>query len=252
MRNHRWIFGAWAGAAWLLSFAAADAPSPAPRPSPRKVYGDDDLKKYQSPSPSPAASPAGRSGGGTTAAPPTSGGGSTGSSGARVPYRRKPQVNVDPGARRKNENETEADREAEREETRRREERERRSERAGETGETPGGGSRGGATEEDEREEDSRALQESSWRHRADQARGEVQRARGAVVAAEEEVSSIANRIMMSTDTNEILRLRDEQRAADERLAQAKLALTGAELALTNLEEDARRSNIPPGWLRER
>jgi hypothetical protein len=72
------------------------------------------------------------------------------------------------------------------------------------------------------------------------------------VAAGEEAVNSIANRIMMSTDTNEILRLREEQRTAEESLAQAKLALTSAELALTNLEEDARRNNIPPGWLRER
>jgi hypothetical protein len=250
MRNHRWIFGAWAGAAWLLSFAAADAPSPAPRPSPRKVYGDDDLKKYQSPSPSPAASPSGRSGGsgGATTAAPS--GGAAGSSGARVPYRRKPQINVDPGARRKNESETEADREAEAERERRQEERERRQRQGGETSDD--GPRRGATQEEPEEEEDTRALQESSWRHRADQARAEVQRAKGAVAAGEENVSSIANRLLMSTDTNEILRLREEQRVAEERLAQARLALTGAELALTNLEEDARRNNIPPGWLRER
>jgi hypothetical protein len=238
MRDHRSILGAGIGLAWLLScaLAGADTPTPAaspsPSPRPRKVYSDEDLKKYRPPSPSPTPSPAGTTSGGGTAAQPRAGGAASG--GAR-PYRRKQvQPPTDAGAQRKNESETE--------ESRRR--------AAAPEGQAPPERSEEDASSESQ--PDPRAQLEATWRARAEQTRQNLDRARNDVLVAQEEATSIANRILMSTDTNEILRLRTEQQAIDTRLAQARLALTGAETALTNMEEEARRNNIPPGWLRER
>lgn len=254
MSHHRWILGAAVGAALLLSSPApadAQAAAPSPSPKPKRVYTLDDLKKYASPSPSPGASPAA---GGTSTRGGSSASGSTTSarpgtpdtSGRPRPYRRKPQIQVDPGSEDRRVKEGERNKGME--------------EKPGpEVTATPppvilppeeSGPAAPPAAPEPEMDE--RAQDEARWRQRAEQTRANLRQSQASVTLAEEETSTIASRLLLSTDTNEILRLRAAQRAAEERLAQARLALTGAELALTNLEEDARRNNIPPGWIRER
>jgi hypothetical protein len=95
------------------------------------------------------------------------------------------------------------------------------------------------------------ATEEASWRRRADLARITVTENQAAVAQYQEEAGKIANRILMSTDTNEILRLRGEQQKVQASLDAARGELDASRRALENLQEEARRAGVPPGWVRE-
>jgi hypothetical protein len=93
--------------------------------------------------------------------------------------------------------------------------------------------------------------EEARWRERATTARGGIASADHEVTKLEQEAAALANRILLSTDTNEILRLRAEQQKVNESLAAARAALERARQALEDLQEEARRAGVPPGWVRE-
>jgi hypothetical protein len=92
---------------------------------------------------------------------------------------------------------------------------------------------------------------ESEWRQRAQDARAAVQAAEMAVREADEEAKALAQRILLSTDTYEIMELRSQQQQRTEQLEAARAAVTAAQKALVDLEDEARRARVPPGWLRE-
>jgi predicted nucleic acid-binding Zn-ribbon protein len=71
------------------------------------------------------------------------------------------------------------------------------------------------------------------------------------VAKLDQEAARLANRILMSTDTNEILRLRAEQQKVQASLDAARSELEASRKALENLQEEARRAGVPPGWVRE-
>jgi len=95
------------------------------------------------------------------------------------------------------------------------------------------------------------AAEEASWRNRAGSARETVRTAESEVTRLQDEAGKIANRILMSTDTNEILRLRAEQQKVQASLDGARAALDAARKALDDLQEEARRAGVPVGWVRE-
>jgi len=92
--------------------------------------------------------------------------------------------------------------------------------------------------------------EEARWRERSANARGEIASADHEVTKLEQEAAGLANRILLSTDTNEILRLRAERQKVSESLA-ARAELERARKALEDLQEEARRAGVPPGWVRE-
>ena len=95
------------------------------------------------------------------------------------------------------------------------------------------------------------AAEEAGWRNRAGAARETVRTADAEVTRLQDEAARIANRILMSTDTNEILRLRAEQQKVQASLEAARAGLDAARKALDDLQEEARRAGVPVGWVRE-
>jgi hypothetical protein len=95
-----------------------------------------------------------------------------------------------------------------------------------------------------------RARREARWRRRAEEGRAAVRAAEIRVAQLESE----ANRRftdLLQTCGQAIGPRASLARAMDD-FEQAKSDLATAKQALEDLEEEARRSSIPPGWLRER
>jgi hypothetical protein len=95
------------------------------------------------------------------------------------------------------------------------------------------------------------ALVESEWRARAQERRTAVAAAEAGVRTMEDEAKALGLRILMSTDTYEILQLKAQQQEQTEQLEQARRGLVEAKQAMDAFEEEARRASVPPGWLRE-
>lgn len=97
-----------------------------------------------------------------------------------------------------------------------------------------------------------RRAQEAGWRARAQRARQQVNETAARVTALEDQIQKNLGRSLASTDTNEIIRLRAQKEGLEKQLAAAREANSAAVQQLADLEEEARRAGVPPGWLRER
>jgi hypothetical protein len=95
---------------------------------------------------------------------------------------------------------------------------------------------------------------EAYWRERATERRREVGRAEQRVPPLEQRVADLRNdrnpTNVMDPNREQNRQAQLAQAIAD--LERAKGDVERAKQALTDLEEDARRKSIPPGWLRER
>jgi hypothetical protein len=94
-----------------------------------------------------------------------------------------------------------------------------------------------------------RVQEESSWRQRMNEVRSILTATRSKITDLEERAERLAGEILMSTDTNQILRLRAEQRTVQEGIESAKADVVKAQQAITAVEEEARRKGIPRAWL---
>ncbi len=96
--------------------------------------------------------------------------------------------------------------------------------------------------------------EEASWRSRAREAREVRAAAEAKLAAAQAELAALdLDRQPSSTDLLDPNRLQARERAktaARERVAEARAELAAGKQALEDLEEEARRKRIPPGWLR--
>ena len=95
-----------------------------------------------------------------------------------------------------------------------------------------------------------RRAQEAGWRARAQRARQVVDQTAARVTTLEQQVARVAGETMASTDTNQILRLRAQREALENQLKDAREASRIAVEQLANVEEEARRAGVPPGWIR--
>jgi len=93
--------------------------------------------------------------------------------------------------------------------------------------------------------------EEAMWKERANEARNAVGDARTAVRKLQDQAGQLAMRIRLSTDTNEILRLRAEQQQVQQSAEAGQADLDRANKRLEDLQEEARRAGVPPGWIRE-
>jgi hypothetical protein len=95
---------------------------------------------------------------------------------------------------------------------------------------------------------------EAYWRERATELRREVGRAEQRVPPLEQRIADLRNdrnpTNLMDPNREQNRQAQLAQAMAD--LERAKADVERAKQALTDLEEDARRKSIPPGWLRER
>jgi hypothetical protein len=97
-------------------------------------------------------------------------------------------------------------------------------------------------------------MTEAYWRERATERRREVGRAEQRVPPLEQRIADLRNdrnpTNLMDPNREQNRQTQLAQAMAD--LERAKADVERAKQALTDLEEDARRKSIPPGWLRER
>lgn len=91
---------------------------------------------------------------------------------------------------------------------------------------------------------------EKTWRAQAAEAREAVRGAEQTAQSLERQIAKLFGEIQRSTDTNEILRLRAEQKDLEEELERTKQELAKARQELVAFEESARRAGVPPGWIR--
>lgn len=97
-----------------------------------------------------------------------------------------------------------------------------------------------------EEQEDDRSLKESEWRARFQDARARVAAAREQVKVLEELYLSQGEYYVDAEGRTVIGGVDDLQRLNRE----AKMELEAAEKSLKDLQEEARRAGVPPGWLR--
>jgi hypothetical protein len=95
-----------------------------------------------------------------------------------------------------------------------------------------------------------RRAQEMGWRTRAQRARQVVAESAARVAALEKQIERVGGETLASTDTNQILRLRAQREALENQLKDAREASRIAVEQLANVEEEARRAGVPPGWIR--
>ena len=95
---------------------------------------------------------------------------------------------------------------------------------------------------------------EATWRQRADVARMRIADADANVTQAELRLAELRSDLTADDSMNPF---REQNRAGEitaqmERLDAARAEAAAARQAMSDLEDEARRSSVPPGWLRER
>jgi hypothetical protein len=91
---------------------------------------------------------------------------------------------------------------------------------------------------------------EAGWRTRAQRARQSVTDTAARVATLEQQVQQLAGKSLASTDTFEIMRLRQQRESLEAQLKEARAASQKAVEQLGGLEDEARRAGVPPGWIR--
>ncbi|MBK6404517.1 MAG: hypothetical protein IPF66_05495 [Holophagales bacterium] len=92
---------------------------------------------------------------------------------------------------------------------------------------------------------------EADWRKRATIARERVDRAESGLSAVQEEAKRLENDFYAWSDGNYRERvIRPAWNQAKEKLRLLELEADAARAGLVELEEEARKSGTPPGWLR--
>ena len=94
---------------------------------------------------------------------------------------------------------------------------------------------------------------EATWRQRADAARARIAEAEAVVASAEQRLAELRSDVAPEDPMNPF---RQQAREADiknetARLEAARADVAAARQAFSDLEDEARRASIPPGWLRE-
>ena len=210
-----------------------------PSQPPAKVYTDEDLEKYR-PAPPPEDKPApgsqasgprtGRaSAASTPPVPPTRSGGATGQPPAKRPHR--------VGEERRGQEGNEAVAPVE-------------------TGEPPVTEGLPAPTVEPAAEGDGEASgsDEQQWRTRAEELRSALSLAQSSVEDLQQRLDGLRNDTGMDrvSDPFRLQNIQAEIGQVTADLAGAKMQLEAARRAIEDFEEEARRANVPPGWLRER
>ncbi len=103
-----------------------------------------------------------------------------------------------------------------------------------------------GETESSDSSERVRKQQEASWRARMTQANARLERAKKAYDTLSQMYLAPGEYYVDEKGRAVILSAEELQRMT----ARAKAELEAAQKAVENLEDEARRANIPPGWLR--
>jgi hypothetical protein len=95
---------------------------------------------------------------------------------------------------------------------------------------------------------------EAVWRKRAAEARAAVEKAEKRVEELQAQYTALAQDVSPNPadigDPMRLFKLDEKKRETLAELEQAKADVTAKKKALEELEDEARRKNVPPGWLR--
>jgi hypothetical protein len=91
---------------------------------------------------------------------------------------------------------------------------------------------------------------EAAWRKRITDAREEIRRAEMFVTAMQTRINSLTQDILSRGDPAQKARLTAERKEAIAELARLKQEIERGHKQVADIEEEARRAGVPPGWLR--
>lgn len=105
-------------------------------------------------------------------------------------------------------------------------------------------------TSEAQAQAQSPALDEKAWRARMTQARATLDRDQGLVDAMQSRINSLQNDVINRDDPAQQGALRQTLAKALGELERLKLQVQADQKAILDIQADARRQNVPPGWVR--
>jgi len=91
---------------------------------------------------------------------------------------------------------------------------------------------------------------EAAWRKRIADAREELRRQEMFVQALQTRVNSLTQDVLSRSDPVQKSRLAGERKEALNEMARIRQEIEASKKAITDIEEEARKSGVPPGWLR--
>jgi hypothetical protein len=94
---------------------------------------------------------------------------------------------------------------------------------------------------------------EAIWRARAHDQREAIRSAEKAIQAAQDRLNALMSDrdVTMTQDPNRLQTVEAQKNEARAAIDAGRLGLAEAQKGLQDLEAEARRNNVPPGWLRE-
>jgi hypothetical protein len=91
---------------------------------------------------------------------------------------------------------------------------------------------------------------EAAWRKRMSDAREELRRQEMFVQALQTRVNSLTQDVLSRSDPVQKSRLAGERKEALNEMARVRQEIEASKKAIADIEEEARKAGVPPGWLR--
>jgi hypothetical protein len=91
---------------------------------------------------------------------------------------------------------------------------------------------------------------EASWRGRITQAREGLRRNEVFLQAMQTRVNSLTNDAQSRSDPIQRAKLREDREKAIDEMERLKADIEGSKKQIADIEEEARKAGVPPGWLR--
>jgi hypothetical protein len=91
---------------------------------------------------------------------------------------------------------------------------------------------------------------EGTWRKRITDAREEVRRNEMFASALQTRINSLTNDVLSRSDYAQKARLAGDRKEAQAELARVKQEIERGKKQIADIEEEARKAGVPPGWLR--
>jgi hypothetical protein len=94
------------------------------------------------------------------------------------------------------------------------------------------------------------AMDEKAWRARMGDARATLERNQGLVEALQTRVNSLQTDVVMRDDPAQQAALRQTLAKTLSELERLKAQVTADQKAISDIQTEARKANVPPGWVR--
>ena len=115
---------------------------------------------------------------------------------------------------------------------------------------SPAGGTATAATAQKPKPEEDRKAQETAWRQRMQGARDSLQRSQMFAEALQSRINGLTTDFTSRDDPAQRSVIANDRQKALAELDRVKNDITKQTKAIEDIQEEARRANVPPGWLR--